>query len=145
MPKVLLVDDDKKLVKTLEEVLSKEGLTTRAAYNGVEALKILSEESFDLVVLDLQMPEMDGSRVLMNIRANPKLKEQKVLVCSSAQDWDRGSESLLIKAKSAAWFPEKGGWDGRYTEIYKYNSSDPTQPGAFSTDIVTQIKAMLGK
>lgn len=66
--KILIVDDDKKLNRALEFQLNKAGFITKSAFDGASALKILGDESFDLVVLDLVMPGIPGFDVLAKIR-----------------------------------------------------------------------------
>jgi CheY-like chemotaxis protein len=58
--KILLVDDDSAIRRILRRVLSGEGYSVMTAANGEEALEFASAEHFDLVLLDLNMPEKDG-------------------------------------------------------------------------------------
>jgi DNA-binding NtrC family response regulator len=68
MPTVLIVDDEKNIRATLTRGLRLEGYRTDEAENGVLALKILDEGGIDLVLLDMQMPEMDGIALLTAMR-----------------------------------------------------------------------------
>ena len=68
MPTVLIVDDEKNIRATLARGLRLEGYRTAEAGNGLEALKILDEGGVDLVLLDVQMPEMDGLALLSAMR-----------------------------------------------------------------------------
>jgi len=68
MPTVLIVDDEKNIRATLARGLRLEGYRTEEAGNGVEALKVLDEGGIDLVLLDVQMPEMDGLALLAAMR-----------------------------------------------------------------------------
>jgi two-component system response regulator AtoC len=67
--RVLVVDDETRMRRVLEIMLQKMGLETRAAHNGQEALALAQRESFDLVLTDLRMPEMDGLALLDALRA----------------------------------------------------------------------------
>ncbi|MGE0681413.1 MAG: sigma-54-dependent transcriptional regulator [Candidatus Binatia bacterium] len=67
--RVLVVDDDARTRRVLEIMLQKMGHETRAACNGREALELAQHESFDLVLTDLRMPEMDGVALLDALRA----------------------------------------------------------------------------
>ena len=67
--RVLVVDDETRMRRVLEIMLQKMGLETRAAHNGQEALTLAQKESFDLVLTDLKMPEMDGLTLLDALRA----------------------------------------------------------------------------
>jgi DNA-binding NtrC family response regulator len=68
MPTVLIVDDEKNIRATLARGLRLSGYRTEEAGNGVEALRVLDEGGVDLVVLDVQMPEMDGLELLSAMR-----------------------------------------------------------------------------
>ncbi len=57
---LLVVDDDKNTRRYFQALLSEEGYKVRTAKNGKEAMELLEQESFDLIVLDVMMPEMDG-------------------------------------------------------------------------------------
>lgn len=72
MPKnhILIVDDDKNVRMTIKKVLDKENMTYKEADGGDIALDILEKESFDLVVLDINMDDMDGFEVLSSMRRN---------------------------------------------------------------------------
>ncbi len=66
--RILVVDDEKLVVEGLEISLAQDGYETDRAYDGKEALEKLSGDSFDFVLLDIMMPEMDGLTVLRRIR-----------------------------------------------------------------------------
>ena len=72
MPKkhILIVDDDKNVRMTIKRVLDKENMTCQEAGSGTEALNILEKESFNLIVLDVNMDDMDGFEVLSSLRRN---------------------------------------------------------------------------
>ncbi|NIO27731.1 MAG: response regulator [Candidatus Latescibacteria bacterium] len=73
--KVLLVDDEAEFVKTLSERLQMRDMDSDLALNGEEALKIVSGEEPDVMVLDLKMPGIDGMEVLRRVRkAFPKVQ-----------------------------------------------------------------------
>jgi two-component system nitrogen regulation response regulator NtrX len=74
-PTVLAVDDEATILQSLSGILSDEGFEVLTASNGYEALKIIEEESPDLVLLDIWMPGMDGIATLQEIkRTNPFLQ-----------------------------------------------------------------------
>ncbi|WP_010632601.1 response regulator transcription factor [Sporolactobacillus vineae] len=66
--KILMVDDDWKLRNLLRIYLAKEGFDTVEASDGPEALLKIKDQSFDLVILDVMMPKMDGWQVCQSIR-----------------------------------------------------------------------------
>jgi len=67
---ILLVDDEENLHETLRLNLEMEGYTVTSAFNGIQALKAVANEYFDLVVLDVMMPEVDGITVTETMRVN---------------------------------------------------------------------------
>lgn len=67
--RILIVDDEDQIRNILRMYLTKEGFTVKEAVNGKQALEILSAEQFDLIVLDIMMPEVDGWGVCREVRA----------------------------------------------------------------------------
>jgi len=66
--KILVIDDEDIVRLSCSRTLVPEGYELKMAKNGPEGLKLLEEESFDLVLTDLKMPNMDGIEVLANIK-----------------------------------------------------------------------------
>ena len=66
--KILVVDDEKTLVKGMKFNLENEGYEVECAYDGAAALELAREGRFDLIILDVMMPEMDGLEACMKIR-----------------------------------------------------------------------------
>ncbi len=83
---ILVVEDDPINRILLTTCLSQEGYTIRAAENGRQALDLLDREPFDLLLLDLLMPEMDGFEVLEWLKARPGLQHLPVIVVSAEED-----------------------------------------------------------
>ncbi len=67
---ILLVDDEENMHEALKLNLEIEGYTVTSAFNGTQALKCIANEYFDLVVLDVMMPEVDGITVAETMRIN---------------------------------------------------------------------------
>ncbi|MCM1540541.1 MAG: VanR-ABDEGLN family response regulator transcription factor [Blautia sp.] len=65
---ILIVDDEKEIADLLEVYLKNDGYSVRKCYNGVEALKCVEVEKFDLAILDLMLPDVDGFRICQKIR-----------------------------------------------------------------------------
>lgn len=93
MSKILVVEDDKELNKTIEIYLRSEGFDVSACYDGVEALANLNNEKYDLVLTDIMMPNMDGFSLAEKIRLNDKVTP---LIFMSAKD-DKMSKQLGFK------------------------------------------------
>lgn len=66
--KILVVDDEQLLVKGVRYNLQNEGYTVEAAYDGEAAIELAKNNDFDLIILDLMMPKVDGLTVCMKIR-----------------------------------------------------------------------------
>jgi len=67
---ILLVEDEENLHETLKLNLEMEGYSVTSAFTGTQAMKIVTEEYFDLIIMDIMLPEMDGITVTENIRIN---------------------------------------------------------------------------
>lgn len=65
---ILLVEDEENLHETLRLNLEIEGFEVTSAYNGAQALKAIAEEYFDLIILDIMLPEIDGINVTERVR-----------------------------------------------------------------------------
>jgi CheY-like chemotaxis protein len=85
---VLVVDDDPDTVSTMREILEEEGHTVLSARNGREALQVALQTLPDLVLLDLNMPEMDGRAFLHALEKSPTLADVTVVVLSGSSDVD---------------------------------------------------------
>jgi CheY-like chemotaxis protein len=83
---VLVVDDDPDTVDTMREILEEEGHTVLSAKNGLEGLEMALRSVPDLVLLDLEMPVMDGRAFLDAMRKAPTLANVTVVVLSGAAD-----------------------------------------------------------
>lgn len=68
MPKILVVDDEKIMVKGLKFNLENEGYEVDVGYHGREAVELARKQDYDLILLDLMMPEIDGLEACMQIR-----------------------------------------------------------------------------
>ncbi|MBY6846435.1 response regulator transcription factor [Clostridium botulinum] len=66
--KILIVDDDKTIVEFLQIFLIKEGYEVRISYNGEEALDKIRSEQFNLILMDIMMPKLDGFEAIKRIR-----------------------------------------------------------------------------
>ena len=66
--RVLVVDDEQEFVTTLIKRLSRRGLTCTGAYTGAEAIAAAQEADFDVVLLDMKLPDTDGNEVLREVK-----------------------------------------------------------------------------
>lgn len=92
--KILLVDDQELNRDVLAHRLKKCGYIVTSVNNGHEALNILKEESFDLILLDILMPDISGVEVLKNIRSFGKHKQTPVIMITAIDDVETVNECM---------------------------------------------------
>lgn len=110
MPTVLLVDDAELTRNILSKLLDKEGYATLTAANGTEALHVLWDHPRpDLIVLDVNMPDMDGLDLLQVLHENPQWQAIPVVMLTAACDTasvnrakQLGAREYLVKAACSA-------------------------------------------
>ncbi|HNN87104.1 MAG TPA: MASE1 domain-containing protein [Pseudomonadales bacterium] len=88
---VLLVEDDHFNQQVTQELLEMSGAAVTVASNGQEALQCLADRSFDCILMDLQMPVMDGLEATRLIRADAKLRDS-LIIAMTANIWGDGME-----------------------------------------------------
>ena len=91
--KILVVDDEKTLVKGMKFNLENEGYEVECAYDGASALELAREGRFDLILLDVMMPEMDGLEACMKIREFSNVPI--IMLTAKSEDADKLMGSLL--------------------------------------------------
>lgn len=105
-PKILAVDDNEAVLSLLTEQLSEEGYEVICASDGAEALQLLSAGKGDLVVLDLMLPEIEGTEVILKMREDPSLMKIPVIVVTGVNLGEAKSHllnSFSIPALSKPW------------------------------------------
>ena len=101
----LLVADDNRMNRLkLSGVLKQQGHTVLTAENGRQALEMIHEQAFDVILLDIIMPELDGYGVLENLKKDSGLRDIPVIVISALDELDSiaqciklGAEDYLLK------------------------------------------------
>ena len=99
--RILVVDDEKTLVKGMKFNLENEGYEVECAYDGAAALELAREGRFDLIILDVMMPEMDGLEVCMKIREFSNVPI--IMLTAKSEDADKlmgfecGADDYLTK------------------------------------------------
>jgi two-component system, sensor histidine kinase and response regulator len=88
---ILVVDDDELNQRMMRLILKREGHLVETALNGVEAVEAVKSKHFDIILMDLQMPEMDG------VEASRRIREL-----------ENGKSRIFIVALTASFLPEKG-------------------------------------
>jgi len=120
--KILVVDDHPTTRLKLSLGLQKQGHTVAEAENGVQALEILRSDSFDLLLLDIVMPEMDGYQVLEEMKRDVKMRDTPVIVISASDELEnivhgielgaddylpKSCDPVLLKARIGACLEKK--------------------------------------
>lgn len=96
---ILVVDDHRTNRLKLSLGLKQQGHTVDIAENGLQALDMLQAQSFDLVLLDIMMPEMDGYQVLEYMKADPHLRNIPVIVISALEEMDSIVKGIELGAE----------------------------------------------
>ena len=84
---VLVVDDDKAIVEAIEIYLRGEGYNIFKAYDGAESLDVIREEEIHLVIMDIMMPKMDGTRATLKIREEKEIPI--IMLSAKSEDTDK--------------------------------------------------------
>ena len=84
MSLILIVEDNEKNLKLLRDVLQFKGYTTLEAMTGSEGVRLARERSPDLVLMDIQLPDIDGITALAQLRADVATRNMPVLAVSAS-------------------------------------------------------------
>ena len=95
-PSILLVEDEENLHEALKMNLEMEGYAVTSAYDGLSAMKAVENEYFDLIIMDIMLPEIDGVNVTQNIRITNN--EVPILILSAKNS----SEDKVLGLKKGA-------------------------------------------
>lgn len=102
--KIVVVDDDEHILRSLAQYLELEEFSVRTASGGAEALALVEADKPDLVVLDVMMPEMDGFEVLENLRRKPETEKLPVIMLTARDQhgdvlkgYQMGVSSYMVK------------------------------------------------
>lgn len=104
-PKILVVDDEKSFRELLKAILVKRGYETSCASNGLEAVKLMENEYFDIIITDLMMEKMDGMELIKHIKRN-NLSTKAIIITAygsienAVEAIKEGAFSYFIKSNS---------------------------------------------
>src|SRR5512138_578922 len=96
--RVLVIDDDPSLQTLVSMLLGRVGIQTQKAETAVEGIRLINEEEFDLLILDLMLPDMDGFELLKALRQEDRFDNLPVLILSSRADPEGISKGLALGA-----------------------------------------------
>lgn len=99
---ILIVDDDKSILRVFARILQKQGYETDVAETGEEALRKISSRPFDLALIDVKLPDVDGVELLKRINTiNSNMKKIIITGFASIENGikalDNGSDAYLVK------------------------------------------------
>lgn len=81
--KVLIIDDEKDILISLSSYLSRNGYDVKSADNGKDGLKLVQEEKPQLIILDLMLPDIDGSDIAARLLEDPQTRDIPVVFLTS--------------------------------------------------------------
>lgn len=94
--KVLLVDDEKDFLEVMAERMTARGIEVSTASSAAEAIRLAEKESFDAIIVDLMMPEMDGIEALKLLKQ--KKPETQVILLTGHATLEKGIEAMKLGA-----------------------------------------------
>lgn len=103
LKRVFLIDDERLFVESLTKVLRKREMVIKSTHSGTEAIDILSTETFDVIVLDIKMPGIDGVATLKAIRDKGVMTP--VIILTGNMDIERVTEVLKMSATELLFKP----------------------------------------
>ena len=92
--RILVVDDDENILNLEKTILEQKGFEVTRAAGGAEALELLDRGAYDLVLLDVMMPEVDGFAVCRKIKDDPRLKDIPVIFLTAKGGGDALAEGF---------------------------------------------------
>ena len=92
-PKILVIEDEDLVRKVLEFRLKKEGYNVYQAKDGSEALDLIEQHHFDLMLVDIMIPYVGGLEITQKVKSNPQTKDTAIIVVSA-----NGLENVILEA-----------------------------------------------
>ena len=92
---ILGIDDNEDILKLLDTVISSKGHDFTQVGNGKDGVKLIEEQNFDAVLLDLAMPEFSGLDVIESLKKSNKLKDQKIIIFTASSATEKEIGELL--------------------------------------------------
>jgi CheY-like chemotaxis protein len=95
MKNILVVDDNKDIADMIKITLELSGYKCTSAYTGQDCLRLLSQNNFDLLVLDIAMPGVTGVDILKKVKLDPKLSKNKIVFITASSPTDDVVANLM--------------------------------------------------
>lgn len=101
---ILMIEDDDFILELYRRQLEQAGFAVQSTTSGKEGVEILDNNNFDLLMLDLNIPDFSGFQILEHLKKNPKKEMQIMILTNVAQDeyvkkgMDMGAQAFVIKS-----------------------------------------------
>ena len=92
---ILGIDDNEDILKLLKTVLTSKGHDFTSVGNGKDGVKLIEEQNFDAILLDLAMPEFSGLDVIESLKKSSNLKDQEIIIFTASSATDKEIDLLL--------------------------------------------------
>jgi len=92
---ILAIDDNEDILKLLETIITSKGHNFTQAGNGEDGVKLIEEQNFDAILLDLAMPEFSGMDVIESLKKSNILKDQKIVIFTASSATDNEISELI--------------------------------------------------
>ena len=92
---ILAIDDNEDILKLLDTVVTGRGHNFTQVRNGKDGVKLIEEQNFDAVLLDLAMPKFSGLDVIESLKKSNHLKDQNIIIFTASSASDKTIDELL--------------------------------------------------
>ncbi len=128
-PNILLVDDSTTNLLLLSRAMKAKGFLVETAASGAEALELINNHSFGLILLDLLMPGLDGLEVCQRLSQHPQRAQFKVVICSGCDELEviqntlgTGADAYFVKEGTPEEFAD------RLAALFAGETTTPSEP-----------------
>ncbi|MFA6272293.1 MAG: response regulator [Patescibacteria group bacterium] len=97
--RILIIEDEVALLYALQSKLTMEGFEVEAHSTGKEGLKAIRASKFDLLILDIILPDTDGFEILKTVKSDPKTKDIPAVIISNLSEKSNISRGISLGAK----------------------------------------------
>ncbi|MHB8845883.1 MAG: response regulator [Nitrospirota bacterium] len=130
MPKVLIIDDNEMLASIIREFLEKKGMDADVALDGVAGLQYFSASAYDLLLVDLRLPELNGDDVCRNIRAMDQGKAVPIIMMSGIAKDPEEIEMLRGELSLRGFLTKPFAAEAMYSQVTAALQARPLAPNA---------------